>query len=81
MEKSQVALMIGTKEEENIIKSETIYQLIVEGLQLAAETNYFLLYAERGSQSEILQWGIPRRQAAQTEKFISEVFDYHHCSA
>lgn len=33
--------MIGTKEEENIIKSETVYQLIVKGLQLAAEKDKF----------------------------------------
>lgn len=38
--------MIGTKEEGNIIKSETIYQLTVKVLQLAAETNSFLLYAK-----------------------------------
>lgn len=33
--------MIATKEEENVIKSETIYQLIVKGLQLAAERDEF----------------------------------------
>lgn len=33
--------MIGTKEEENIIKSETIYQFIVKGLQLATERDKF----------------------------------------
>lgn len=40
VEKSQVALMIGTKEE-NVIKSETIYQLVVKGLQLNRREKFF----------------------------------------
>jgi len=36
-----VALTVGTTEEENVIKSETIYQLIVKVLQLGAGKGRF----------------------------------------
>lgn len=63
--KSQVALMLGTKEE-NLIISETIYQLIVKGLQLAAERQILFssiqkeTTAEKSSIGEFLGDSQPR---------------------